>query len=69
LKYFWENWFLSLIKPVRKLNQFNKKLVLEPVYETGLPALILISHQKLLTRITLFHFAREEFWLVGSVEI
>jgi hypothetical protein len=27
-------------KPVSKLNRFNKKTVLEPVYETDLPALI-----------------------------
>jgi hypothetical protein len=27
-------------KPVRKWNRFNKKLVLEPVYEAGLTALV-----------------------------
>jgi len=34
------------IKPVRKWNRFNKKLVLEPVYETGLPALDVILNEK-----------------------
>ncbi len=34
----------SSTKPVRKWNRFNKKLVLEPVYETGLPALIFFKN-------------------------
>jgi hypothetical protein len=37
-----KNWFITETgsnKPVRKWNRFSKKLVLEPVYETGLPAL------------------------------
>ncbi len=45
------------IKPVRKWNRFNKKLVLEPVYETRLPApTIFMNERNLMNLMNDFQF-------------